>query len=209
MSSDVTTANHIASTQEKLDAIFGITGGKNVDEFLDDLSLDTEKIQNTIENIDSTVQSAVQNIDNEMSKIGNLSDATNVSILQLKDMELSLKSIEEMIDMSKKVFKHIVDSILSTDLIDSELVHSAAVLQESIHVNISEFISIYKSKSNFIEKIKLSILKQQQAKEILLLKHKLALEMIQQKKQQDATDVTDGSKVYRQEDILNLLKDVQ
>jgi len=43
-------------------------------------------------------------------------------------MELSLKSIEEMIDMSKKVFKHIVDSILSTDLIDSELVHSAAVL---------------------------------------------------------------------------------
>jgi hypothetical protein len=31
---------HIASQQEKLDAIFGITGGKTVDEFLESLSLD-------------------------------------------------------------------------------------------------------------------------------------------------------------------------
>lgn len=31
---------HIATQQEKLDAIFGITGGKSVDEFLDDLSFE-------------------------------------------------------------------------------------------------------------------------------------------------------------------------
>ena len=35
------TANppHIATQQEKLDALFGITGGKDVDSFLDGLSL--------------------------------------------------------------------------------------------------------------------------------------------------------------------------
>lgn len=31
--------SQIATQQEKLDAIFGITGGKSVDEFLDGLSL--------------------------------------------------------------------------------------------------------------------------------------------------------------------------
>ena len=31
---------HIATQEEKLNAIFGITGGKSVNEFLDSLSLD-------------------------------------------------------------------------------------------------------------------------------------------------------------------------
>ena len=44
LSSDQT-PNHIASSKEKIDAIFGITGGKSVDDFLDELSLDTNKIQ--------------------------------------------------------------------------------------------------------------------------------------------------------------------
>ena len=37
--------NHIATTKEKIDSILGITGGKSVDEFLDGLSLDANRIQ--------------------------------------------------------------------------------------------------------------------------------------------------------------------
>ena len=55
-------------------------------------------------------------------------------------MELSLKEVEELISLSKWMFKHIANNILSSDLIDSELVHAASVLMESIHVNIAEFI---------------------------------------------------------------------
>ena len=48
------------------------------------------------------------------------------TLLQLSDMELSLKEVEELISLSKQMFKHIADSILSSDLIDSELVHAAS-----------------------------------------------------------------------------------
>ena len=152
LSSDQT-PSHIASSKEKIDAIFGITGGKSVDDFLDELSLDTNKIQQTMANIDSTVKDAIDGIDNQMSILTN-STNDQTSILSMKDMELSLKEIEEMVQLSKQIFKHISDSILATDLIDSELVHSAAVLMEGIHINISEFVSLYKSKQNFIDKVK-------------------------------------------------------
>lgn len=39
LSADMPVA-HIASQEEKLNALFGITGGKSVDEFLDGLKLD-------------------------------------------------------------------------------------------------------------------------------------------------------------------------
>nr|DAH73931.1 MAG TPA: hypothetical protein [Caudoviricetes sp.] len=42
--------------------------------------------------------------------------------MQLKSLDLSLYEIEEMINLSKQIFKHIADSILTTDLVDSELV---------------------------------------------------------------------------------------
>ena len=206
LSSDQT-PSHIASSKEKIDAIFGITGGKSVDDFLDELSLDTNKIQQTMANIDSTVKDAIDGIDSQMSILTN-STNDQTSILSMKDMELSLKEIEEMVQLSKQIFKHISDSILATDLIDSELVHSAAVLMEGIHINISEFVSLYKSKQNFIDKVKFSILQQQQKKELLQFKHDLDMQKLKTKDPDQVVDVTSESKVFRQEDIVNALKDI-
>lgn len=206
LSSDQT-PSHIASSKEKIDAIFGITGGKSVDDFLDELSLDTNKIQQTMANIDSTVKDAIDGIDSQMSILTN-STNDQTSILSMKDMELSLKEIEEMVQLSKQIFKHISDSILATDLIDSELVHSAAVLMEGIHINISEFVSLYKSKQNFIDKVKFSILQQQQKKELLQFKHDLDMQKLKTKDPDQVVDVTGESKVFRQEDIINALKDI-
>lgn len=53
---------------------------------------------------------------------------------------MSLREVEDMISLSKKMFKHIAESILTTDLVDSELVQAASKLLESIHINIAEFI---------------------------------------------------------------------
>lgn len=66
--------------------------------------------------------------------------AYGTSILEIKSMDLSLKEVEDMIGLSKRMFKHIADSILTTDLVDSELVQAASKLLESIHINIAEFI---------------------------------------------------------------------
>lgn len=49
-------AAHIATAQEKLDAVFGITGGKSVDDFLDGLSLEADELQKTMSSIEDNVK---------------------------------------------------------------------------------------------------------------------------------------------------------
>lgn len=194
---------HIATQQEKLDAIFGITGGKTVDDFLNGLELETSKITETMDDIDSTVKTQITQLDNSQLKIE--SGATEVS-LELANMELSLKSIEDMVQLSKSVLKHVADSILATPLIDSEAVQAYSKLMESIHVNINEFISLYKSKSDFINKIKFQLFQQQQKKELMLFKHNLDMEKLKAK---DGPDVIDAENVttkeWNQEQITKIL----
>ena len=127
---------------------------------------------------------------------------------ELKQEIINQKKLLKHIRARKQIFKHISDSILATDLIDSELVHSAAVLMEGIHINISEFVSLYKSKQNFIDKVKFSILQQQQKKELLQFKHDLDMQKLKTKDPDQVVDVTGESKVFRQEDIINALKDI-
>lgn len=125
-------------------------------------------------------------------------------------MDLSLREIEDMIGLSKQMFKHIADSILTTDLVDSELVQAASKLLESIHVNIAEFIQLYRSKQQFVDKIKIMIFQQEQKKELMLLKHKLDLEKIQMKGTNsgdpEAIEV-EGMVSYTQETIVKAMND--
>lgn len=197
--------NHIATTKEKIDSILGITGGKSVDEFLDGLSLDANRIQQAIEDIDDNVKDGLSKIDEKSIEI--IGDSNSQpSILQLKNMELSLKEIEDMIGLSKQIFKHVAESILATDLIDSELVHAMSVLMNTIQSNISEFVSLYKSKQNFIDKVKFSILQQEQKKELLQYKHELEMQKLKASNSDNAIDVTGDTRIYRQEEVLNILK---
>ena len=197
--------NHIATTKEKIDSILGITGGKSVDEFLDGLSLDANRIQQAIEDIDDNVKDGLSKIDEKSIEIIGDSNSQS-SILQLKNMELSLKEIEDMIGLSKQIFKHVAESILATDLIDSELVHAMSVLMNTIQSNISEFVSLYKSKQNFIDKVKFSILQQEQKKELLQYKHELEMQKLKASNSDNAIDVTGDTRIYRQEEVLNILK---
>lgn len=150
------------SSKDRIDAVLGITGGKSVDDFLDSLSLDTESIHTTMSSIDDTVKTSIQQIDDAAMQLqkcssSEIQDTNSSSILQLKNMDLSMQQVEEMIELSKKMFKHIAESILTTDLVDSELVGAASKLLESIHINISEFIQLYRSKQQFIDKIRVMI----------------------------------------------------
>lgn len=197
--------NRLSST-DKINAVLGITGGKSVDEFLDGLSLDTEAIHETLGAIDDQVQTSLQNIDQAASKIQGQSEQSS-SILEIKNIDLSLREVEDMISLSKRMFKHIADSILTTDLVDSELVQAASKLLESIHINIAEFIQLYRSKQQFVDKIKVMIFQQEQKKELMLLKHKLDLEKIQAKGDKDDPNVVEaeGMVSYSQESIVKAM----
>ena len=178
MNDNQISVTHIATQQEKLDAIFGITGGKTVDEFLDGLKLDTNQISSTIDAIDANVKAEVDKLDS--LEVDVKSTDGNVS-LSLASMDDSLKSIEDMIDLAKDVVRHVADGILATPLIDSEAVQAYSKLIESIHLNIVEFISVYRDKQNFANKVKFAIFQQEQKKEFALFKHNLDLEKMKAK----------------------------
>lgn len=201
--------NQTLSSKDKIDAVLGITGGKSVDEFLDSLSLDTEAIHGTLESIDDKVKDSLATIDETASKLQQQTN-TSSSILQLKSLDLSLYEIEEMINLSKQIFKHIADSILTTDLVDSELVQAASKLLESIHINISEFIGIYQSKQQFVDKVKTMILQQEQKKELMLLKHKLDMEKIKAKDTQGPMSIeAEGTITFDQTEIIRKLSQLE
>lgn len=169
------------TTKEKIDKALGISCGKSIDQMLDELSLDTEQVTKTLDSFDTTLSASVAKID---EKAAELQRGVGNGILAIKDMTDSLKEIEGLVAEAKAIFLHIKENIISTDLIDSELIQGAAKFLEAMHVNIAEFISIYKQKSKFVEKVKLMILQQQQRIELAELKHRQNLELLEAKKKE-------------------------
>lgn len=174
----MTNSQHL-TTKQKIDSVLGIPPGESIDNFLDNLNLDTKQIKESFDNVDSLVISKLDELDDKIKNIQD--DPSQVTMLQMNDLTMSLKEIEDLVKISTNMFKHIYDNIISSDLIDSELVSSIAKLLESIHVNIAEFISIYKSKHKFIEKIKLMVFAQEQKKEMMAIKHKYDMELLEAK----------------------------
>lgn len=188
-------------SKEKLNELLGIKEDQDIDSFLDDLSKQTNEISSTFSNIDENIKSSIQQIDNNLSAI---QTKTCDTTLALKNMDLSMKEIEEMIDLSKKLFKHIYNNVITSDLIDSELIESAAKMLESIHINIAEFLEMYRERQRFIEKIKLMVFQQEQRKELMLLKHKLDMEKLQAKTEPINAE-TEDSVPYCIEDIVRII----
>jgi len=122
-------------------------------------------------------------------------------------MNATMGEVEELISISKKMFKHIYESICSSDLIDAELVGSISKLLEGIHINIAEFIQLYKEKSRFADKVRLMIFSQQQKKELMELKHKQDMEKLKLKQDDNTIDATDGTTIYNQDWVLKMLDD--
>lgn len=201
-------AHHIATQQEKLDAIFGITGGKSVDEFLDGLSLETNEIQDTVLSIEQSLKDQMDVIDQCQTSIQ--SNQSNDVLLDISTMNKSLKEVEDLIQMSKDVIQHVANGILATPLIDSEAVQAYSKLLESIHINIAEFISMYKDKQNFLNKIKFAVFTQQQKKDLLLYKHNLEIEKLKLKNGPESIEADSvQTRTWKQEDITRFLNESQ
>lgn len=199
---------HIATQQEKLDAIFGITGGKSVDDFLNDLSLEANDVQDAMSSIEQNVKDQVEKLDAYEVSI-QTGQSTDV-MLDIASMSKSLKEIEDMVSLSKSILSHVANGILATSLIDSEAVQAYSKLLESIHLNIVEFIQVYKSKQDFMNKIKYALFQQQQKKDLMLFKHNLELEKIKLKNGPEAIEADSVStRSWKQEEITKILNEQQ
>ena len=152
------------TSKEKIDKALGIEAGESIDDFLDSLTLDkTDELSGIAATINDEVKQNLADIDSNLKEIKSNAIAPTI----LVDIDSSMKEIEDLIQISKKMFKHVYSSIISCELVDSELVGSASKLLEAIHVNIAEFLSLYRDKMKYVERVKLMTFQQEQRKELI------------------------------------------
>ena len=139
------------STKDKLDKLLGIGDGQSVDDWLSDISDDASEVKQKMSEVSDNVKESIAKIDSKLEE----AKSGAIGPQLLVDLNSSMKEVEDLIDTSEQMFKHIYESIITTDLIDSELVGAAGKLLEAIHINIAEFLNMYKDRQKFIDKIKL------------------------------------------------------
>ena len=197
------------TTKQKIDAILGIQDDQSVDDFLSELDINETSAQQLSVSFDQLKDNVNADIEQLDTQINQLSSSSVNGPLILKDLDSTMSEVEDLISISKKMFKHIYESICSSDLIDSELVGSISKLLEGIHINIAEFIQLYKERTRFVDKIRIMIFTQQQKKELMELKHQQDLEKLRMKQDQDVIDATNDSTIYNQDWVIKMLNNDQ
>ena len=191
------------TSKAKLDAALGIASDKSIDDFLNSLTIENESAKEAVGKIDDSVKKEVASIDCEIKALstGGLQDYGKKAIA-LSNIDSSLKNIDELINISKEVIKHIYENIVCTELVDSELIHAAAAFIESCHLNVKEYIDLYKDRLKFYDKVSFEMLQQKHRLELAREKHRLDME----KKESGAIDVPADMMSFDHDKIINDLK---
>ena len=184
---------------KKINEALGI---ESIDSFLSSLNVDDDKI-NQLNQVDEQVKGDIERIDAQMDNYKN----GGIEKVNLDDISTSLGHIKELVDVSKETIRYIYQQIIDSELVDSELVGSFSKLLEAVHIQISEYIGLYKDRQNFYYKVKLEAIKQQNKLEQMRLKQEFDLEKIEKSKKNDAVTVDNMTVPYSQEDLIKQLDD--
>lgn len=188
--------------KEKLDKALGISDGKSMDDFLDDLDLRNEDHQKAISKIETTIKDTIQNID---SSIAELQDQNSLKDSGVTDsIQHSLNDINELVNLSKQIINHLYTDIVSSELVDAELVASTASFIQATHDNIKEYVELYRDRLKFFDTVKLEMIRHQNRKSEIELKHKLDMEKINA--QNPINTPPENMKRFSSEDVVNALK---
>lgn len=193
------------TSKEKIDKVLGIQENQSIDDFLDNLTSDVDKLSATVGDMSSEFKQNLQTIDNGIAAMQK-NEALAPTVLV--DINTSLKEVEDLVCISKKMYKHIYESIICSDLLDSELISAASKLLESIHINIAEFLTLYKDKQRYIDKVKLMMFQHQLKLEIMEKKHKQDMEKATLKLDTGAVE-GEATVGYSQEDMTRMLAEMQ
>jgi hypothetical protein len=213
------------TTKERLDSLLGITEGKTIDDFLDNISVENNSAQNAIEAIDKEIKSNIKKIDKRIAPLKNQkleipkttisvkkseekTSSSPVSLMDLKNLETNFSEISNLVEITKSIITHLYNNVVSTDLIDTELVNATATLIEIAHRNIKEYIDLYKDRMRFYDKVRLEYIQTENKKELIRLKHDLEMERIQ--KEGGPMEVHPENLVtFSQEDIIKSLAEAE
>jgi hypothetical protein len=125
--------------------------------------------------------------------------------VNLDDIDSSLRHINELIEISKDTIRFVYNQLTDSELVDSELVSSFSKLLEAVHIQIQEYISLYKDRQSFYYKVRLAAINHSNKLEQIRLKHNLDLEKIEKiRKKGDSVDV-ENRYTYSQEDLISEL----
>lgn len=194
------------STKDKIDKALGLSPGQTIDDLLGDMTSDLQKAEDTFNTMSTEMQSCLDDVDEQLGIV----QSGNSSPLVLQNLDSSMKEVEELIQMSKAMFKHVYENVVSSELCDSELIGSVSKLLESIHINIAEFISMYRDKERFIEKVKFSLIQQNLKKELMDKKQQQAIELLKMKAEDKVVDVDANANggAMSQEEMIKILQNM-
>ena len=186
---------------QKLNEALGI---ESIESFLSSLNVDDEQLKKLGE-VDEQVKNDIERIDEQMK---NYSEG-GIQKVDLDDIQQSLGHIKELVDISKDTIKYVYQQIVDSELVDSELVGSFSKLLEAVHIQISEYIGLYKDRQNFYGKVRLEAMKHQYKIEQMKLKNQLDIEKIERTKKNDAITVDNMSVPYSQEELIRQLDNAE
>lgn len=191
--------------KEKLDKALGISSGKSVDDFLSDLDLNEENSREVLSKVEGAIKESVEEIAGTLQEIKDPSDIDRPSLAS--DIQKSFNDINELVGLSKKIINHLYTDIVSSELVDSELIASTASFIQATHENIKEYVEIYRDQLRFFNSIKLEMLRHENKKREMELKHKYDMEKISASNPLNETP--ENMKVFDQEGIVKALKNIE
>ena len=194
------------STKEKLDEKLGIKPEQTIDEFLDDISIDTNELSSTFSAVSDSMKASVEAVDGKIAAVE--SGAVAPTQLVMSDLVASMKEVEDLVILSKQMYKHIYENFCSSDLLDSELIGAAAKLLESIHINVKEFIDMYRDRQKTIDRIQQQESKFQHDIYMENLKHQHVMERLAKKADAGAIDAESGMVVFDQKSVIEALSKI-
>lgn len=197
----LTTFRSFNMSTQKLNEALGI---ESIDSFLSSLDVDKEKIEQ-LNNLDDQVKEDIQKIDAQIDNY----KVKGIVHVNIDDIQYSLGHIKDLVDVSKDTIRYIYNQLIDSELIDSELVGSFSKLLEAVHIQISEYIQLYKDRQNFLYKMQLEAVKQKNKLEQIRLKHELDMQKEELKNKNNAVTVDNMKVAYSQEDLIQQLDDIE
>lgn len=183
-------------SKKAIDEALGI---ESIDSFLSDLNVD-EKEARAFQEIDGKVKENVDAIDAQMAEY----QRNGIQAVDVANIQSSLGELKELIEVSKRTIKRIYEQLTDSEMmIDGELVGSLSKLLEATHLTVSEYITLYRDRMSFYDKVRLEMLKHQQKKELMERKHQMDLEKLDRKSVPEVP--AENLYGFSQEDIVNAL----
>lgn len=93
------------------------------------------------------------------------------------------------------------------ELIDSELVQALSKLMESTHIQVQEYINLYRDRMQFFDKMRLKQLDHQL--KIMQMDHKHKLDMEKLEAKSEPSQVVENQMAFSQEDVISAIKEAE